>query len=267
MSLRAPSVGRRFAAAAARLRSQRPPTPAGERLLRAFAAVYPAATFVEVGANDGDQHDHIAALIRGHSWRGVMVEPVPYVFARLRENYGDLERVTLENAAIADADGARPFYHLAPVADHVEEGLPQWYDGIGSFSRAAVADHVRLIPDIEQRLVETGVTCLTFTSLCARHGLTEVDLVVVDTEGYDHEIIRSIDFTRFRPALVVYEHYHLPIDKLEYTRGLMHASGYDTMPEGFDTWCLRRDADPRLLKTWRGLRPAFPELTVDAEPR
>ena len=267
MPLRAPSVGRRIAAAAARLRVDRQPTPAGERLLKAFAAAYPAAVFVEVGANDGDQHDHIAALIREHSWRGVMVEPVPYVFARLSRNYGGVERVALENAAIADTDGHRAFYHLAPVADHVQEGLPQWYDGIGSFSRTAVVDHARLIPDIERRLVETDVPCLTFESLCEKHGLTDVDLVVVDTEGYDHEILRNIDFARFRPALVVYEHYHLPIGQRHATRDLMHVSGYRTMPEGFDTWCVHRDADPRLTQTWHALRPAFPELTVHDEPR
>jgi FkbM family methyltransferase len=197
----------------------------------------------------------------------VMVEPVPYVFTRLTQNYADLDGVALENAAIADADGHRPFYHLAPVEDYVREGLPQWYDGIGSFSRAAVADHVRLIPDIEQRLIETEVPCLTFDSLCAKHAIADLDLLVVDTEGYDHEIIRSVDFTRYRPAVVVYEHYHLPADELERTRDRMHRAGYLTLAEGFDTWCLRPDADAGLTSAWRRLRPAYPELTVHSEPR
>lgn len=74
---------------------------AGPRILRAFADRYPKAFFVEIGANDGEQHDHLRPLILGEEWRGIMVEPVPYVFERLRQNYDRvLERVTLENSAI-----------------------------------------------------------------------------------------------------------------------------------------------------------------------
>ncbi|HUA02482.1 MAG TPA: FkbM family methyltransferase [Solirubrobacteraceae bacterium] len=240
---------------------------AGPALLRAFADSFPEAIFVEIGANDGEQHDHLGPLIRAHRWRGVMVEPVPYVYARLERNYAGVDRVALENVAIADGDGTKPFFHLAAVEDHEREGLPRWYDGIGSFSRAAVVDHARLIPDIEQRLVTTEVPCLTFASLCERHGFGDIDLLVIDTEGYDHEILRHIDFTRYRPALVVYEHYHLEPDDLAGTRRRMDAAGYRTMAEGFDTWCLDPDADRALTEVWESLRPGLGELTVDSESR
>ena len=259
-SLRAVARGRA-------LRAERRLKLAGPLLLRAFADCFPEAVFVEIGANDGEQHDHLGPLIRAYRWRGVMVEPVPYVFAKLERNYAGINRVALENVAIADRDGTKPFYHLGAVEDHERAGLPRWYDGIGSFSRAAVIDHVRLIPDIERRLVATQVTCLTFASLCERHGFGDIDLLVIDTEGYDHEILRHIDFTRYRPALVVYEHYHLDPDDLAQTRELMRSAGYETMAEGFDTWCLLPDADRALGEVWRSLQPGLPELTVDSEPR
>ena len=130
---------------------------AGPRLLRAFAEAYPEAFFIEIGSNDGEQHDHLQPLIRSRTWTGVMVEPVPYVFDRLRRNYGDLERVTFENAAIADRDGRLPFYHLREAAPGERERLPGWYDGIGSLSRANVLNHRRHIPDIDQRIVRSDV--------------------------------------------------------------------------------------------------------------
>jgi hypothetical protein len=101
---------------------------AGPKLIREFAAAFPAAMFVEIGANDGEQHDHLRPMILARRWRGIMVEPVPYVFERLRTNYGGLDRVVLENVAVADEDGSRRFYHLAASADRVGEGLPQWYE-------------------------------------------------------------------------------------------------------------------------------------------
>jgi len=225
---------------------------AGNRLLRAFAREYPEAFFVEVGANDGEAEDQLRPHILKHRWRGIMVEPVPWIFERLRANYGHLERVELANVAIADHDGTLPFYHLAEAAEG--EPLPGWYHTIGSFSRDAVLGNARQISDIERRLVETEVPTLTFDSLLARHGAPRVDLVLTDTEGHDWEIIRSIDLATHRPRLVVYEHYHLPVATRDQRTAHMADAGYDTLEEGFDTFCLRR-GDDRLDRAFAGLEP------------
>lgn len=238
---------------------------AGPRIMKAFAESFPEAVFVEIGANDGEQEDHLRALILTQAWRGVMVEPVPYVFKRLQENYADVPRVALENSAVAAADGSLPFYHLAPVRDYKGQGLPRWYDGIGSFSREGVLAHGRVIPDIEARLVETQVPCLTFDSLLAKHGLQSIDLLLIDTEGYDSELLGHIDFAVHRPVLVIYEHYHLSKPDRLTCRARMEDHGYQTIAEGFDTWCLLPDADPQLTRVWRRLEPALPEQSVEDE--
>ena len=49
------------------------------------------------------------------------------------------------------------------------------------------------------------VPCLTFDSLVSKHGVTAVDLVQMDTEGYDFEIVKLIDLDRLRPRLIMYE--------------------------------------------------------------
>ena len=67
---------------------------AGARLLAAFADAHPAATFVEIGANDGERHDHLRGFILERDWRGLMVEPLPDLFARLVANYAGVDRVT-----------------------------------------------------------------------------------------------------------------------------------------------------------------------------
>jgi FkbM family methyltransferase len=228
---------------------------AAPKLLRAFAESYPEAFFVEIGANDGEQHDHLGPLVRSHPWRGIMVEPVPYIFERLRNNYAGIDRVILEHAAIADRDGRLPFYHLSePEPDEVPD-LPDWYDGIGSFSRETVLSHAPQIPDIEGRLVTAEVPCLTLDSLLRKHGVERVDLLVVDTEGYDYEILRSLDFTKHHPRLVVYEHFHLDPEQRDATRRRLEEAGYQTMEEGFDTFCHDPQRDDALTRAWRRARP------------
>jgi len=42
-----------------------------------------------------------------------------------------------------------------------------------------------------------------------RYAVTKIDLIMMDTEGYDYEIIKQIDFSRIRPKVIIYEHKHL----------------------------------------------------------
>jgi FkbM family methyltransferase len=240
---------------------------AGPKLLQAFGEAYPRAFFVEIGANDGDQHDHLQALIRTREWSGLMVEPVPYVFERLRRNYADRHRVTLENAAIGDRDGRHAFYHLREADPGERDRLPSWYDGIGSLSRANVLAHRRHIPDIDERIVRSEVPCLTFESLCRKHGVERVDLLAIDAEGYDAEILRRIDFGVLRPRLIVYEHFHLEPHERVACRTALEVTGYETIEEGFDTWCLIASPEDRLTRAWRGLRPGVRALSVHEEAR
>lgn len=236
---------------------------AGPKLLRAFAAAYEKPFFVEIGANDGDQHDHLRELILAHSWAGAMVEPVPYVFERLRANYRGHDQLILVNAAISDRDGPMPFYHLAEAG--AEAQLPDWYHGIGSFSRDAVISHDRVIPGIEDLVVETTVPSLSFDSLCEKHGIERVDLLVVDTEGHDAEILASIDLARWLPAMIVYEHYHLDPPARGRARAGLERLGYATIEEGFDTWCLSAGAETSLKRAWDRLEPAVPGLSAADE--
>jgi FkbM family methyltransferase len=233
---------------------------AGPRLLQAFAESHPQAFFVEIGANDGEQHDQLRPHVLAGGWRGIMVEPVPFVFERLQANYGSVPGVRLVNAAVTDRDGEQPFFHLREAG--ADPGLPSWYDGIGSFSRDAVLSHAPQIPDIEQRLVETRVATVTFDSLV---GDAKVDLVLVDTEGHDWEVVRSIDLPRHRPRLLVYEHFHLdPAIRSQAHAHVEHA-GYEIFEEGFDTYCLDPRPDDALTRRWRRLRPAIPAVSKHDE--
>jgi FkbM family methyltransferase len=228
---------------------------AGPRLLTAFADQYPEAFFIEIGSNDGDKHDHLRPLILSRNWRGVMVEPVPYIFARLRSNYEHLEGVALENVAIGDRDGELPFFHLREPSAAELDQLPEWYDGTGSFDRATILRHADEIPDLESRLIETRVPTLTFDTLCRRRGISRVDLLLIDTEGYDWELLKGIDLARHRPRLIIYEHFHLSPDERSACSSHLVDLGYQTMEEGFDTFCLE-PRDDGLTKAWQKMRPA-----------
>jgi len=224
-----------------------------ERAMQLFGAAHADAVFIQVGANDGMARDPLRLQIERRQWNGVMVEPVPYVFKRLAARYGSHPRIRLEQAAIADREGSLPFYHLREAAPG--EKVWGWYHALGSFRREVVLKHDNFIPDIADRLVETQVPCTTMDSLCRRHGLGGVDLLFIDTEGYDYEILRTVNFSTLRPRVLVYEHIHLSPADRQAARDLLTQQGYWHFEHGLDTAALDAtridDADQALASLFR----------------
>lgn len=192
--------------------------------VRLFGRAHPDATFVQVGANDGVTLDPLRTQIERRRWTGIMVEPVPYNFERLAQRYGSHPRIQLEMCAIAEESGELPFYYI-PEPEPGEEIWP-WYHALGSFRREVLISHTMYIPDIEERVAEVKVPCKTFNSLCEERGLPHLDLLQIDTEGYDYEILRSVDLDSWRPRLVIYEHKHLNLADRESARKLLTDRGY-----------------------------------------
>src|SRR6266700_5808911 len=73
--------------------------------------------FVQIGANDGMHGDPLRSLILKHaSWGGILVEPVPYAFERLKKNYAGRSNLHFENVAVSDCAGFMPFYYVSEAA-------------------------------------------------------------------------------------------------------------------------------------------------------
>jgi FkbM family methyltransferase len=230
-------------------------TDAVSEILAVFGRAHPDAVFVQIGANDGQQRDPLRANIEHHAWSGVMVEPVPYVFARLESHYRGHDRVRLVNVAIADEDGTRTLFYL-PQSD--DKGLPPWYDALASFRPDVLLSHENFIPDVAARVATMEVPCWTFDTLCRNEGIGRIDVIQIDTEGYDHEVIKTIDLDRHRPSLLMYESLHLSPEERAACTAHLQRHGYEWMTDGMDTVCLQRAAlgprPSRLHRTWRRLQ-------------
>jgi FkbM family methyltransferase len=179
--------------------------------------------FVKIGAYDGMTGDPLASIIDSYGWSGLMVEPVKYIFDALAKNFSGNTSMILENAAISSENGSREFYFLRQSDD---PHLPPWYNQIGSFYLEHLMKLKEFIPNLEDYLISHSVSCLTFSSLLEKHKISRVDLIHIDTEGYDYEVIKLIDFAVIRPFAILYEHLHLsPNDKeesIEYLRSFQY---------------------------------------------
>lgn len=225
----------------------------GPRVMRRFARLFPEAFFIQVGANDGVQLDPLHEWVLSCQWRGIMIEPVPYVFENLKANYAHLQsRIALKNVAIAPSRGEMPFWHLRKAEC---QGSNHWYDALGSFRKEVVLWHERYIPDIRERLVCSQVKTDTFSAVCEQEHVQHVDLIQMDTEGFDFEVIKLIDFERYRPRLLIYENRHFDEQTKQECEQWLRSRGYLLLREVLDTWCVdarpRDDRQARLLAYWR----------------
>lgn len=246
----------RLRAGLARIRWALPrprPETAVEQVIFEFARAYPDAFFVQVGANDGVYRDPLRDEIRARRWRGIMVEPLPSSFERLRANYAGNPRIVLENAAIADEDGHRKLYYLRETESEVH-GTPAWHDKLGTFHRDVIVKHRHAIPDFDERLTTAEVQCLTFESLCRKHGVRRIDLVQIDTEGHDFEIVKLIDLEALRPKILMYEHLHFDDATRAACSEHLRRRGYEEISDAVNTICLRTssltDRDRALHRLW-----------------
>ena len=184
----------------------------------------PDFTFMQIGAFDGVGDDHLHALIMQHRLRGVLVEPQPAAFARLQKLYCEQLQLTLLQAAISGREGTRDFYCQRGEASMA-----------ASFDRAHLLRHG--IPDDE--IAPVPVTCHTIQSALRAAALDHVDLIQIDAEGHDWPIIRSIDFTKLRPAIIRFDYRNLSTGDADACLEFLAAHGYRFLLEPRDIIALR----------------------------
>jgi FkbM family methyltransferase len=185
--------------------------------------------FVQIGAFDGRSGDPLYPLVARYRFRGVLVEPRPEAFRRLRETYRDHPQLRLLAVAVGAAAGRRTLYSLAP-----RPGLPAWAPQVASFNRRVLLAHRTEIPDLPERIVEEEVEVRTFSQLMAGDA-GPLDLLLLDTEGHDWEILRTVDLDRYRPAILQYEHKHLAPGERDAAAVHLLGHGYRLAVSGADT--------------------------------
>jgi FkbM family methyltransferase len=186
--------------------------------------------FLQIGANDGVLNDPIRNLVIQHRLPGLLVEPLPDIFARLQENYAGQPGITFEQCAVGEVDGDSTLYRVRP-----DPGLPDWLRGIASFDRNHLTSRKFGFPDLERHVEPVKIAVLTLPSLLNKHGIAEVDLLQIDTEGHDCHIVRSAIQAGLRPAIINYEFIHTRPDDRAACKRLLADHGYSFIDVGRDT--------------------------------
>jgi FkbM family methyltransferase len=192
------------------------------------------ALVVQIGAYDGKSNDFLSYLLLNNSkWQAILVEPVPFLFERLKSTYLSAPWVNFSNVAIGIESKSMTFYYVAPAA---EKDFPDWCTQLGSFSKEHILKH---LDSIEPFIHSVEVKCETLMDFLSRCGAINLDVLMVDAEGFDYDIVYQVDFGRTKPRIIVYEHTHLSQQQRTELIGKLQSGGYRVTQYDEDTLAVR----------------------------
>lgn len=193
---------------------------------------------VQIGSNDGKRGDPLYnLLIKNERWKALLVEPIPYLFERLKSNYGTNPRFSFENVVINDGS-QQIFYWVREEAKESIPDLPDWYDQLGSFYKESILKHLNGI--LEPYIEETLLNGMTLTELLNKNKVDVIDIFHIDAEGYDWKILSQLNLKLFQPRIILFEHKHLMKTEVNESIAFLKPK-YSIFKLGGDFICLNND--------------------------
>jgi FkbM family methyltransferase len=140
--------------------------------------------YIDVGANDPSA-DSITKAFYDRGWHGINIEP-------LRSHHADLERERPRDVNLQCAAGAS------------NGEIEVWecdVRGWASASQEVVAQHEK---DGHSGTYHK-VPILRLTDICAQYAPADIHFLKIDVEGFEKSVIDGIDFSQYRPWILVIE--------------------------------------------------------------
>lgn len=186
--------------------------------------------FIQIGANDGVRNDPIFHLVTKYNVKGIVLEPVPNIFEKLKSNYKNYPNVKPLNYAIHNFKKESIIYQVDPkLTKYGDRAI-----GTPSFFK----EHHKLNNIDEIDIIEVPVKCISLIDLIKKYELEKVDLLQIDTEGYDYEIIKQMDFSILKPSIISFEHGVrmgiMVYDQLKEIEEILFKEGYKVLIDEHD---------------------------------
>ncbi len=158
---------------------------------------------VQIGAMDGVSFDESRGYIDMYDWKGLYVEPMADLWTKLIMYYGDrIKYNKFEQSAITDVDGPIEMLRIDPVAIKDNQVHP-CFEGMSAIwpprNGLGSEGDKQTVEKYGQKVVVSGITLDT---LFKKHQITKFDIFLVDAEGYDWNVFKQLDLTKYRPKVI-----------------------------------------------------------------
>jgi FkbM family methyltransferase len=169
--------------------------------------------YIEVGAYDGVNFSG-SYFFESIGWTGLLIEADPALFAQCRQARPGSRVV---NAAVGPAGS-----HGTVSFSKVEGG-----NGLDAFSYLDASEsHRQRVLNEGGQVVRTEVPYSTLDDLLAAAPPASVDFLILDVEGMEADVLRGLDFGKWRPSAVMVERNDVDADGDYAAARLLRDQGY-----------------------------------------
>ena len=166
---------------------------------------YRNKTVIQIGSHVGNTGNDPIFRDIDETTKLVLVEPVPYLFSKLRDNYAmrlkDLTNIIFINKAVSDFIGEIEL--TIPSERNDWSTLPTWASQLASVNPNHATGH---IPNLQVDTIRATTT--TIDEIIREFNITEIDLLHTDTEGHDYNILMNYSFV-IKPRQILFEYKHM----------------------------------------------------------
>lgn len=205
-----------------------------EVFLDKYSREHKPVTFLQVGANDGFINDPLHIFIKRDNWKGVLLEPLPDVYneflVRLHRKRPGIKAI---NAALDQEDGTRPLYKLSISMERWATGLSSFNKEVlvkklsdGSMTRNMRRQGITLPDNKDDCITSDEVATISPETLLKNFDGETLDLLAIDTEGFDYEILKMLDLNRISPEVIIYEEVVFDEKTAKECRDYLKSHGY-----------------------------------------
>lgn len=177
--------------------------------------------FVEIGAANFDTLLPLAKM----GWKGIVVEPIPYLADQLRDMFSSYD-VSIVEAAISDYNG---------TIEMIVSNEDNWVAGASHVVSSnhigyRLSDHPDRSNDYSGGVVQ--VECMTLDKLLK--SVWHIDFMKVDVEGHEINVFMNYSFD-VKPSIIKVEHKHVDDNVL---RRKLETNGYIVWTEKDDLYAV-----------------------------
>jgi FkbM family methyltransferase len=141
--------------------------------------------FVDVGAYDGYDISNTYHFEKDLGWTGLCIEPSPQTFELLKKN----RNCILENCAIGNVEGELEFVNITGWGSSAS-GFNDTTGKILQTAKDCVEQHGGLWEIIK-------IPTYRLDTILKKHNLRMVDYMSIDVEGFEINVVKSIDWNKY----------------------------------------------------------------------
>jgi FkbM family methyltransferase len=184
--------------------------------------------YVDIGANHPID-DSVTKLFYDKGWNGINIEPLPVMYSLLKEHR---PRDINLNIGVGEVPGRMI---LREYSNH----------GLSTLSEHVKTNYLHKKNVKTDEYVDIKIRVEKVSSVLKKHGVQVIDFMKIDVEGFEYEVLKGNDWTKYRPKVICIESNHIVKD----WRSLLDEANYGlAYNDGINDYYISHEEKARLYR-------------------